>query len=227
MASVDKTAALDMLRQLILTFLLCLSMHLRAEDCKPPEPGPEFFDVFFARFSYDKEFSISRTHFPLGVTRWEFLDEKGDGRRVRDYVSRWEVMDEKGAGRQARDDVAKQMNMKSANLWTYMEANGFSLRTRARNQRDMIVEIFKPDTYWTIVYRFYREKACWFLAEYIEMPYLPFGLNIPDGRRPGRSIREGREAPLLDRPVSPRPGALPASGDREHPLSRLGGIQLG
>ncbi|OAM53071.1 hypothetical protein A7981_06525 [Methylovorus sp. MM2] len=110
----------------------------------------EVFADFFNRFSSEKKFAVSRTIYPLRVLLLEFgLNDKLED----DYSSSFKLK-----------LTSKAEDSKYPSLGNYMNDNGLVAETNIKT-RTTEVHVFKPDTDWSVMYRFLMKKHCWYLHE--------------------------------------------------------------
>lgn len=124
--------------------LVSLSTSVLACDPKQSED----FSAFFARFSDNKAFAVSRTDYPSGRIQYDYAMEDGKQQIT-----------------ELRRKVTRQEDMKYLPLGQYMTYLGLESRSQQVSAAAWIVEVFKPGADGLLAYHFALRRGCWFLRE--------------------------------------------------------------
>lgn len=109
----------------------------------------EKFEVFFDKFSTEKEFAVGRTLYPLRLRLWEYgLDEKGND-----------------ASSPILKFVTKAQDQNKPSLSSYIQENSLDFKITQNLQKSAKVHIFKEGTDLSVIYLFVNKNRCWFLRE--------------------------------------------------------------
>ena len=136
-----------MIRSLILSILLILPMSAYADACDSAEP--EDFLSFFFRFSGSKNFSASRTVYPLKVVTQVYgIDEMGNDLSVSGVSYR-----------------SKQQDARLPSLSNLLQEESQIAKVHKGSPDYFVVQVFgdNPDAGETL--HFSRKANCWFLDE--------------------------------------------------------------
>lgn len=109
---------------------------------------PENFSAFFASFSADKTFAVSRTIYPSARIRYEYGMEDGKQQIT-----------------ESRRTVSKKEDMKYPSIGAYTQSMGLALKPREVLQTQAVVELVQPGTGGLLTYHFSLKQGCWFLQE--------------------------------------------------------------
>ena len=111
---------------------------------------PENFDTFFARFTQDAAFAVSRTQFPLQCWLWQYgMDGKGNDESAPEISV-----------------ISRAQFVQSPSLAHFMTQNGLRKVRQSMVTDNAVVDIGKEGTGWLVSYHFKLQHGCWFLWRY-------------------------------------------------------------
>ncbi|MDX8385347.1 MAG: hypothetical protein R8M11_02390 [Gallionella sp.] len=136
-----------MIRSLILSILIVLPMSVHADACDSAEP--EDFLSFFFRFSGSKNFSASRTIYPLKViTQVYGIDEMGSDLSVSGISYR-----------------SKQQDAELHSLSYLIQKESLIAKVHEGSPNYFVVQVFGDNPNVGETLHFSRKANCWFLKE--------------------------------------------------------------
>ena len=109
---------------------------------------PEDFSTFFAAFSADKAFAVSRTIYPSSRIRYEYGMEDGKQQIT-----------------EIRRTVTKKEDMKYPAIGAYTQSMGLELRPKEVSRTQAVIELVQPETSSLLTYHFALRQGCWLLQE--------------------------------------------------------------
>lgn len=109
---------------------------------------PEDFSTFFAGFSNDKAFAVSRTIYPSARIRYEYGMEDGKQQIT-----------------EIRRVVTKKEDMKYPAIGAYTQSMGLELKPKEVSRAQAVIELVQPESSSLLTYHFALKQGCWFLQE--------------------------------------------------------------
>jgi hypothetical protein len=110
--------------------------------------SPEDFSDFFANFTEDKSFAVSRTIYPSAIVRYEYRIEDGKQQIT-----------------ESRRKMTKEDDMRYPVLGVYMKSIGLESRPQEVSANEAVVEMSKAGNSGLLTYHFIVNRGCWFLRE--------------------------------------------------------------
>jgi len=139
-----------MIRLLVLSLFLWFPVIASGATCDAPEN--ENFLTFFFRFSGDKDFSVSRTLYPLKVLAQQYgIDQLGNNVSSTKRLTRTKKQDGELPG-----------------LSSLLQMGNLIAKVHQLSSKSSVVQVYGESSEWAQTYHFSRRGRCWYLKEFRE-----------------------------------------------------------